>query len=132
MRKRLARKLGFWISEHKKRAKFFPELELIFYVVSPRFPLNSPLSSILSQKYYPESTLVVVHDSGESILGVSLRRQDYKVDCPSLVKAACVGLKDASGGGHIPAAGGKVRREDLDQFLENIKSEIASGKHRRD
>jgi len=125
------KELQLWISEHKRRAKFFPELELIFYVVSPRFPLNSPLSSILSQKYYPTSTLVVVHDSGESILGVSLRRQDYKIDCPSLVKAACAGLKDASGGGHIPAAGGKVRRDDLDKFLDNLKSEIASGKHRR-
>lgn len=124
------KELQFWVSEHKKRAKFFPEYELIFYVVSPKFPLNSPLSTILSQKYYPTSTLVVVHDSGESILGVSIRRQDYKVDCPSLVKAACAGLKDASGGGHIPAAGGKVRREDLDRFLENIKSEIASGRHR--
>ena len=121
--------IEYWVREHKKGAQFFPELELVFYVVHPRYPINSPLSTILSKKVYPNQTLVVVHDSGDAVLGISLRRQDYKVHCPNLVKAAVTGLRDANGGGHIPAAGGKIRREDLARFLEQLKDQIASGNH---
>jgi len=128
---KITSELELWISEHKQKAMFFQELELVFYVIHPRYPINSPLSTILSHKYYPQMTLVVVHDSGDPILGVSVRRQDYKMDCPSLVRAAVAGLKDAAGGGHIPAAGAKIRREDLERFLENLKVEITSGKHKR-
>lgn len=121
--------LQFWIREHKKKARFFPDIELIFYVVSPRFPINSPLSTVLSQRYYPTQTVVVVHDTGDPMLGISLRRQDYKINCPSLIKASLAGLKDASGGGHIPASGGKVKKADLNAFLANLKREIISGNH---
>lgn len=124
--------LNLWIGEHKKRALFFPDKELIIYVVSPRYPINSPLSTILSHKFYPNQTVVLVHDSGDSILSTSFRRQDYKVDCPALVKACVEGLKDALGGGHIPAAGGKIRREDLPIFLERLKSLAGDKRFRLD
>lgn len=122
--------IQYWIKKHFAHAQFFPELELIVYIVSPRFPINSPLSTILSKKYYPQQTLIVIHDSGDSNLGISLRRQDYKVHCPNLVKGAISGLLNSNGGGHIPAAGGKILRKDLDTFLENLKQELRSGNHR--
>ena len=37
-----------------------------------------------------------------------------------LMKKGVEGLRDASGGGHIPASAARIREDDLGKFKENI------------
>jgi len=39
-----------------------------------------------------------------------------------LMKKGTEGLENATGGGHIPAAGGRFMKKDLQKFKENILS----------
>ena len=52
---------------------------------------------------------------------MSLRRQDRKVDMSELFRRASIGLQGAAGGGHVPASGGKIMRQDLSAFKEGLK-----------
>ena len=37
-----------------------------------------------------------------------------------LMKKGVSGLENATGGGHVPAAGGRFMKKDLEKFKENI------------
>ena len=53
-------------------------------------------------------------------LRLSARDQSNKVDTSALLKKGIHGLSDAAAGGHVPASGGQMRREDLNKFKENL------------
>lgn len=105
-----------WISSYKENAEFHDGLNLMWYNIVPKFKIGSPVSTIISMKYLPETTVIVVQDFKEDDLKISFRRQDCKVDMAKMAKFCTDGLEDANGGGHIPAAGGRILRKDFDEF----------------
>ena len=51
---------------------------------------------------------------------VSSRNQSKSEDMGELMKKGVEGLEDSAGGGHVPAAAARFKREDLEKFKENI------------
>ena len=115
----MKKELDYWKNNTEKLAEFYPDIDFIFYLIKPKYHVKSALSTILSFRY-PDKTIVIAQDTNDRLLPISARRRDYKIAVNDLLEKAIKSLKDAEGGGHIPAAGGRIRREDLDVFKKNL------------
>jgi single-stranded DNA-specific DHH superfamily exonuclease len=102
----------------KKEAEIIERRKLIILKLKTKFPIQSPISTKISIKK-PNYTVIVAIKSNNKI-HISFRRQDGKVNCGKLASNATKGLKNANGGGHAPAAGGKIMAKDWNKFKENI------------
>jgi single-stranded DNA-specific DHH superfamily exonuclease len=102
----------------RKKAEIFENKKLIILKLETRFSIQSTIATKVSIKK-PDHTVVVAKKTGKKI-HVSFRRQDRKVNCGELAAAAIRGLKNANGGGHAPAAGGKIMANDWNKFKEKI------------
>lgn len=92
--------------------------DLVFYQFKSKYGIGSTLSTRVSFKD-PHKTFIVIQDAGEEFYRLSLRRQDMEVKVNDLVSNALKGL-EGTGGGHVPAAGGNVKKEQLEQFKKNV------------
>ncbi|MEM5778070.1 MAG: DHH family phosphoesterase [Candidatus Aenigmatarchaeota archaeon] len=108
------------INEIVKNWKKYAEIHngVIFLELKTKFALQSPISTIIGLKH-KNRTVIVFRKIGKHY-HVSIRREDGKVNCSELAKLATKNLKDASGGGHIPAAGCRILAKDLSKFKENV------------
>ncbi|MBN2112086.1 hypothetical protein JW707_03220, partial [Candidatus Woesearchaeota archaeon] len=111
--------IDYWLGHVEDFADIRSEFDLVFYLIKPRFNIKANLSTLLCLKY-PQKTIIVAQDMGEEMIGISGRRRDEKVAVNDLLEKAVENLEGASAGGHIPAAGGKVKRKDLSKFKDNI------------
>ena len=97
--------------------------DIVFYVFQSDYYINSVVSTILSHNNVkPSTTLLVGQDVG-TFVKVSARRQDLKEDMGKLLRKATKDIPDANGGGHIPAAGATVRKEDFEKFKKKVLAE---------
>ncbi|MBI4441689.1 hypothetical protein HY639_05965 [Candidatus Woesearchaeota archaeon] len=110
-----------WMNLFEQRVERYPELKLYWCEIDSPYPITSIVSTRISMQYYPHDTVVLVQKLGRK-LALSLRRQDSGTNCIELVRAAIVGIPQATGGGHIPAAGGQALYKDK----ENIKKQLLS------
>jgi single-stranded DNA-specific DHH superfamily exonuclease len=104
--------------DFESRKESYENLDLYFYIFSPKYKIGSILSTIVSFKH-PNKT-VIIFSKKSRIISVSYRRQDKLVDMNELARQSVKGLKQAGGGGHIPAAGGHVQTKDLNILKRNI------------
>ncbi len=107
-----------WINELDKKAEFHDDLELIYYEITPKLNVKSPISTIVSFKY-PNKTFIIVDIAGEEI-HASGRRQDMKVKMNDLFEYAIKGILEGRGGGHIPAAGAVVPKKHYPEFKKRV------------
>lgn len=107
------------LSDFEKNTEFYSEKDIYLYIFNSKFDINSILSTILSQKN-PNSSFIIAHNKNDGFLYMSARDQSKKVDMNKLMQKGIKGLKNAVGGGHIPAAGGRIMKKDLEKFKENI------------
>ena len=107
------------------KAEFYPEKDLVFYIIKSKTGIKSPLVNKISHSLFPDKTVILVQDSGKKMLKVSARRQDRKVKVNDLLEKAVNGLKGATAGGHIPAAAGEFQRKDLRKFKKRLISELS-------
>lgn len=119
-KKRLEKELDRLFKRVQEDAEFYPDIELVYYLVKSKHSIKSALINKISNELFPNQTVVLVLDSGGKILSFSARRQDFKVRMNDLLEEAVKGLKGASAGGHTPAAAGKLRRRDLKKFKSRI------------
>jgi single-stranded DNA-specific DHH superfamily exonuclease len=115
----LEEKISKLVAEAEQKAELYPEIELMFFRFSDRLNMKSALVNELS-RMHGKRTIVVVEDKGSAYLGISARRGDFRVKTNELLEKATAGLKGATGGGHIPAAGGRIRRKDFAAFRKNV------------
>lgn len=116
--------ISYWI-EHMKDFAEIKE-DFIFYLINSKFEIKSPISTRLSLAY-PDKTIVIVQEIQDGLFGISARRRDEKVAANELLENAIKGLEGASAGGHIPAAGAKIRKDDLRKFKENLIRFLKNG-----
>ena len=111
------------INKFKKEAEFFPDKNLYFYYLTPKFSIGSIITTILSIKE-PKKSFVFVSDvEGEpEYIKASSRNQSGKEDMNLLMKKGIKGLENATGGGHVPAAAAKFMKKDLNKFKTNLLS----------
>ena len=115
MEKELDRIMGGFVLNSEK----LDGLELIFYEFKSKYSVKSAVIDNLT-KQYPDKTIVVLMDLGKNILMVSARRQDFRFKMNEMLETATKPLKEGYGGGHIPAAGGKIRKTDRKKFKVNV------------
>jgi len=113
----------------KKQEEYFKKRETYdwgyLYEVKSKFSIEGILINRVSD--IEKSKLVVIYgERSQNLIKISARRQDGKLDCSEVLKKAIEGLKDASAGGHIPAAGAEVRKEDIEKFKDNLKRVMGS------
>ena len=111
-----------WISAFEKKAEFLPK-DLVFYEFSPTYKIKSHVINVICSKF-PHKTLIVIVPDGLFYYNISARRSDKKVAVNDLLTEATKGLKNASGGGHVPAAGGRIRKVDLKKFKQNVMAQL--------
>lgn len=113
------------INALKTKAEFFPEIDLIWYEMESPYKINSPVSTIVSfMPQHLSTTILIVQDMHDGACAISARRQDGKIAMNDLLARAVTGLKNANGGGHKPAAGARVRKEDLLLFKQRIRDAL--------
>lgn len=119
-RKSLEKEINKWVKLAPQLMQKDELLKLMWYEITPKYPINSPLSSMLSldPKYHDYAIIIV--DKGKDIVRVSGRCQSRRVRMNELLKNAVKGFKDANGGGHVPAAGAHFRPADLQRFRQRI------------
>lgn len=125
--KKLEKELNKWLSLMEEKAEFFPSKELIYYCINPLYPIKSPLINRISFAY-PDRTVIVLQDLGKGIIDISARRQDFRVKVNELLEKATKNLEGSFAGGHIPAAGGKIKKKDLKKFRENLLKLLQNNK----
>ena len=120
---KIRKEVDKWIKKFEEKAKFYPERNLYFYYYKPKFSITSLVGTLLSQKR-KDATIISVSDIKDEpeFVKVSARNQNSREDMNKLMKKGTEGLENATGGGHIPAAGGRFMKKDLQKFKENILS----------
>lgn len=92
--------------------------DFYYYEINSPYLLNSRISTIVSMKE-PNKTFIVLQREGDYYT-ISTRRQDKKIALNELLAKAVEGLTNASGGGHVAAAGGKFLAKDMDIVKKRI------------
>ncbi len=114
-----------WTKHIKTKGEWHPELKLVFYQVTPKYSVKSAVTTILGLKYKKE--IIVVSAPEHNKVTISLRCNDQHVAVNNLLVEALKGLPDASGGGHIPAAGGRCNVKDYPTVKDNIMRLLREG-----
>ena len=104
--------------EHKEKALFMGNT--VWYEIKTKYKIGSLVANRLSHELYPNKNVFVIMHIDDGGVGINARRQDFAVKMNDVMREATFGLKDATGGGHIPAAGGMVREEDFAEFKRRI------------
>jgi single-stranded DNA-specific DHH superfamily exonuclease len=89
-----------------------------FFSFNPKFRIASITSNVLSQKY-PEKTLILAREDRD-YYNFSARRQDGRADMNVFTRKLVEGLDNANAGGHVPAAGGRFQKKDIEEFKKRL------------
>jgi len=95
-----------------------------FFYFKPKYPIKSSIINEISYTH-PKQTYIFATPmiNNKKTITLSARNQTKKIDMAQLLNKAISNLKNASAGGHIPAAGGAIQSKDLTQFKQNLKTE---------
>ena len=104
-----------------RNAEFNEDKKIYFYFLKPKHRVKAIIATQISLEK-PDCSFVLVTQEGtdKKYLGASARNQSMNRDMNELMKKAIQGLENANGGGHIPAAGARFMKKDLEKFKENL------------
>jgi single-stranded DNA-specific DHH superfamily exonuclease len=108
-----------FIDDYKKYTEEHPEKDLLIVKVQTSYKINSSVATQLSRRRFPTKTVVTYYFT-DGHVWISGRRQDGKKDMGDLLKKCSKGMKDSNAGGHVPAAGCSIRKEDWPVFKERL------------
>jgi len=106
------------INNWKRYSEIYEDKKLVFLELKTKFSIQSPISTMLGIRN-PNYTFIIFKKKGD-LIRISLRREDGKINCGRLAEIATKSLKNANGGGHVPAAGCHIMTKDLEKFKENV------------
>ena len=107
-----------WATLFEKKAKYYPESELYFFEIKPKYNVKSAVIDILTLRY-PDKTIIIAEIQGDR-LKFSARRQDFRVFMNALLECSIKDIKRANAGGHIPASAGAIPKTALKKFKKNL------------
>ncbi|MFA5953016.1 MAG: DHH family phosphoesterase [Candidatus Pacearchaeota archaeon] len=115
-----------YLHEFEEKAEHFSKEKLYFYYNNPKFQIASSISSIISDRYFRDSTVIFVTDikNRKGFVKVSARNQTMQVNLGNLLKNCIEGFENSSGGGHIQAASAIFPKKYLNKFKENLLKEL--------
>ena len=112
------KELEFWVNDFKTNQEHIGKV--IFYYFNPKFKIKSIAIDKLSFPS-PNDIFIFAVPEDKNKIRLSARNQTKEMDMSQLLKAGIKDLKNASSGGHIPAAGGSIQTKDLEKFKQNLK-----------
>ena len=112
------------IEKFNSQKEFFNDLDLVWFNFFSKNNLKSVVINRISNDFYPDKTVIVVQDKGDDYLYISARRQDFKVKVNDLLEAAVKGFDGAGAGGHIPAAAGRIKKQDFTEFKKRVLEQL--------
>ncbi len=117
----IEKEIKLWRFSVNEKAEINEELSLIYYeLINPKFPVKSNLCTFLSYDF-PNKTVVILQETeNDEQITISARRRDNKLEMNDLLEFATDGLEKAGGGGHKPAAGGRILKKDKQIFKERV------------
>ncbi len=95
--------------------------DLVMFEMRPKLDVCSTVSTMLSMGLFKNKTIIIIEDILPDKLLLSARDQRKKIKMNLLLKEAVRGLENATAGGHIPAAGGNIRKEDREVFKRRLR-----------
>lgn len=101
---------------------------LYFYEIDSPYDLGSMISTVISIKQIPRSSLFVLNKHFENKLRISARCQSGNQDMGKIMFKAQSLFENSNGGGHKPAAGGTIQQKDEKKFKEFVINEITKEK----
>jgi len=107
-----------YINNAEKVVKKYNNDQLIIYEIDSKYKIKSMLSTALSQRFYPNKTLIIVQQI-DNEMTISARRQDCKKNMNKLLKLA-LGSLNGNAGGHAPASGASVGVKDYPEFKKRL------------
>jgi len=110
--------LEHYITSAKQNVETYNDSQLIIYEIKSKYKIKSILSTALSQRLYPNQTLIIVQQVNDEMT-ISARRQDCKKNMNKLLKLALGNLK-GNAGGHAPASGASVGIKDYPEFKKRL------------
>lgn len=110
------KEVGKIVSNFEKRKELIGKIN--FYYFKPKYSIKGIVINKISFAK-PNGIYIFASPEGKAIK-LSSRCQ---IGCSVLdiLKESVKGLKDSGAGGHIPAAGGFIRKQDLEKFKENLR-----------
>lgn len=115
------KEIQFWRKNIKDKAEIYEDMDLIYYeLINPKFPVKSNLCTLLSFDYPTKSIIITQEYDTKDLITISARRRDCKIKMNELLESATKGLERSGGGGHIPAAGGRLLKKDKDIFKKRV------------
>lgn len=118
--KRVSGEIKKIMADFKKKAKEFPNLDLMIYRLSSRLNIASTISTLLAEKHPDKILLVTKH--GKQHVKISARYQAGKINLSELLKSAVEGI--GFGGGHEKAAGAVVNKNDSKEFEKRLVARV--------
>ena len=91
-----------------------------FYYFKPEHPIKSAIINEISYAN-PNKTFIFAVPNGDEI-SISARNQNKKQSMVELLKKATKNIPIENLGGHVPAAGARIKRKHLEKFKENLKN----------
>ena len=117
----VAREINSYLRQYKAKAEFHKKF--IFYSIRPIYMIGSILSTLIGN-LNPNKTVIIVQPMDRKMFRISARRLDYKVRVNSVLENVIGRLPFSSAGGHVPAAGGTIRKKDYRKFVKRLKDAL--------
>ncbi len=105
-------------------AEYFPEKNLYFGYINPKFGMLSKVISKISHEHPDEVFIMAADSSREGFVKLSGRVQSVNVDLGVLLKKCVEGFEDASAGGHPKASAASFPKKYLEEFKERFLKEL--------
>ena len=106
----------FFIKDFEKNHEVLGKV--LYYFFAPKFKVKVPVINYIASKHF-EETIIFASVVGDTA-SFSARNQSGRINVIEVLEEALGGLKNSSSGGHPRAAGGRVHKEDLEKFKQNL------------
>ncbi|MBT3642384.1 DHH family phosphoesterase [archaeon] len=94
---------------------------VLFYYFEPKLSVKGIVTSISLEEENFKKIFIFASSRDEKKITFSARSQSGKINMADLLNAGIKDLLESAAGGHYNASGGKIRKQDLEQFKENIR-----------
>lgn len=97
-----------------------------FYYFEPVLNVKGPVTGIISHSDHKKIYLFASPKEDGKYISLSARNTSQKPNMAEMLRAGVEGLEEGNAGGHPPAAGGRIRKQDLEKFKQNIREFLES------
>lgn len=122
----IEQEIALWTEKFKQEQEYYPKKNLHFYYGAPKYPITSIVSTILSEKDFPGSSVIFVsdHPTKKNHFKISTRNQSGKINLGEILKKCIHGFYNSTAGGHPKASGGDFPKQYLSEFKMRLLDEL--------